>query len=298
MERANYQKCPLCQSEKINSSISLSDYSISKQDFEIWQCTNCSFLFTQNIPSEESAGSYYASDDYISHSDTQKGMVNRLYHLARKIMLNKKYRLIKKINSGKTILDIGCGTGYFLNYMKSKKYSTLGIEVNENARAFGQQNFELNILSPNLLLNDKMNDRFKIITLWHVLEHLYNPDIYIQKIKNMLENDGVLILALPNPDSFDASYYKEYWAGYDVPRHLWHFTPKTIDQFVSRYFNVTKLKRLPFDAFYNSILSEKYQNNKMGFIRGIIIGLISYTLSLFDVKKSSSVIYVLKKNNS
>lgn len=298
MERANYQKCPLCQSEKINSSISLSDYSISKQDFEIWQCANCNFLFTQNIPSEESAGSYYASDEYISHSDTQKGMVNRLYHLARKIMLNKKYRLIKKISSGKTILDIGCGTGYFLNYMKSKNYSTLGIEVNENARAFGQQNFGLNILSPNHLLNDKMNDRFKIITLWHVLEHLYNPDIYIQKIKYLLENDGVLILALPNPDSFDASYYKKYWAGYDVPRHLWHFTPKTINQFVQENFSVTKLKRLPFDAFYNSILSEKYQNNKLGFIRGIIIGLISYTLSLFDIKKSSSVIYVLKKKNS
>src|SRR6056297_485903 len=208
MKKIIYSKCPLCQSHKIVSTISLEDYSISKQPFEIWQCTQCNFLFTQNIPDEESIGSYYASEEYISHSDTKKGIVNRLYHIARKIMLGKKYRLIKKISSGKTILDIGCGTGYFLNDMKDKGFQTLGIEINEQARDFGKQHFGLNILPPEKLLSGKINQKFNVITLWHVLEHLYQPGLYLQRISELLDSKGVLILALPNPDSFDAQFYQ------------------------------------------------------------------------------------------
>lgn len=298
MGKIIYSKCHLCQNDQIKKAISLADYSISKQNFEIWQCTQCNFLFTQNIPDEESIGSYYASEDYISHSDTQKGIVNKLYHIARKIMLNKKFRLIKKINAGKTILDIGCGTGYFLNYMQKKGYQTLGIEVSDNARTFGKQNFGLNILPPNHLLKNKIDQQYNNITLWHVLEHIYDPKLYLQKISRILNDDGVLFLALPNPDSFDARYYKKYWAGYDVPRHLWHFTPQTIAKFVSEYFTITQLKRLPFDSFYNSLLSEKYRNKKIPFFRGIWIGFLAYLISLFNIKKSSSIIYVLKKKNN
>lgn len=298
MKRVNYPGCPLCNNSDIKPHIKLKDYSISKEPFEIWQCTQCDFLFTQNIPDEESIGSYYASEDYVSHSDTQKGIVNKLYHAARKIMLSKKYRFIKKIISGKTILDIGCGTGYFLNYMQKKGYQTLGIEVNEDARSFGKQHFGLTILSPDELFNGKINQKFKVITLWHVLEHLYQPELYLQKIAERLDDDGVLIFALPNPDSFDASYYKNYWAGYDAPRHIWHFTPQTITQLVSEHFTITRLKRLPFDSFYNSLLSEKYRNKKLQFLRGIFIGSMAYIYSLINVKKSSSLIYVLKKKNS
>ena len=295
MKEIEFSKCPLCQSDKIQSFINLKDYSISKKPFEIWQCNQCKFLFTQNIPDEESIGSYYASEDYISHSDTQKGMVNKLYHIARKIMLNKKFRFIKKINSGKTILDIGCGTGYFLNYMQKKGYQTLGLEVSEEARTFGKQNFGLTILPPDHLLNDKIDRQYNVITLWHVLEHIYDPKFYLQKISKILDDDGVLILALPNPDSFDAHFYQNYWAGYDVPRHIWHFTPQTIAKFISEYFTITQLKRLPFDSFYNSLLSEKYRNKKLPFFRGLFVGFMAYMYSLINVKKSSSIIYVLKK---
>jgi len=298
MKKIVYLNCPLCQSHKIISTISSEDYSISKEPFEIWQCTQCNFLFTQNIPDEESIGSYYASEEYISHSDTKKGLVNRLYHIARKIMLGRKYRLINKISSGKTLLDIGCGTGYFLNYMKDKGFQTLGLEINEQARNFGKQHFGLNILHPEKLLNGEINQKFKVITLWHVLEHLYQPRLYLQKISAILDKDGILILALPNPDSFDGKFYKKFWAGYDVPRHIWHFTPQTIAKLTSANFTITKLKRLPFDAFYNSLLSEKYRDRYFRFLRGILIGFIAYMYSLSHVKKSSSVIYILKKKNS
>ncbi|MEA2105129.1 MAG: class I SAM-dependent methyltransferase [Bacteroidota bacterium] len=298
MKKIVYSKCPLCQNHKIISTISLEDYSISKEPFEIWQCTSCNFLFTQNIPDEESIGSYYASEEYISHSDTKKGLVNRLYHIARKIMLGKKYRIIKRISSGKTLLDIGCGTGYFLNYMKEKGYQTLGIEINEQAKNFGKQHFGLNILPPEKLLNGEINEKFKVVTLWHVLEHLYQPRLYLQRISEILENDGILILALPNPDSFDGKFYKKFWAGYDVPRHIWHFTPQTIARLFSANYTITKLKRLPFDSFYNSLLSEKYRDKYFRFLRGILIGLIAYAASLINIKKSSSVIYILKKKNS
>ncbi|MEE4196464.1 MAG: class I SAM-dependent methyltransferase [Bacteroidales bacterium] len=295
MEKIVYSTCPLCKSNNIKSTIHLKDYSISKEHFEIWKCRQCSFLFTQNIPDEESIGTYYASEEYISHSDTKKGIVNRLYHIARKIMLGKKYRLIKKTSSGKNILDIGCGTGYFLNHMQKKGFQTLGVEVSEQARNFGKQHFGLNILPPEKLLQEEITQKFKVITLWHVLEHVYQPETYLKKISNRMDDDGILILALPNPASYDAQHYQQFWAGYDVPRHLWHFTPQTITQLTSKFFTIIKLKRLPLDSFYNSILSETYRNKKLAFIRGSFIGFIAFLYGLFNRKKSSSVIYVLKK---
>ncbi|MFO7844544.1 MAG: class I SAM-dependent methyltransferase [Bacteroidales bacterium] len=298
MKKIVSSNCPLCNSSDIKPNIKLEDYSISKEPFEIWQCTSCNFLFTQNIPDEESIGPYYASEEYISHSDTKKGLVNRLYHIARKIMLGEKYRIIKKISSGKTLLDIGCGTGYFLNYMKDKGYQTLGVEVSDQARNFGKQHFGLNILHPEKLLNGEINQKFKVVSLWHVLEHLYQPELYLQKIAEILDADGVLILALPNPKSYDAKFYQKFWAGYDVPRHIWHFTPQTIAKLTSAHFTITKLKRLPFDSFYNSLLSEKYRDKNFQFLRGIFIGFIAYLNSLIHVKKSSSVIYILKKKNN
>ena len=296
MEKITHTNCPLCKSDIIKSYLKLSDYSISKEDYEICKCGNCNFLFTQRIPAEHEIGAYYISEDYISHSDTQKGLISKLYHFARKIMLNKKYRLIKKISSGKDILDIGCGTGYFLNHMKQKGYETLGVEVSEQAREFGKQKFGLNILPPDELLNEKITGQFKIITLWHVLEHLFHPEKYLQTIFKILDNDGVLILALPNPNCYDARFYKTHWAGYDVPRHIWHFTPETINRMaIANGFEIKGYKRLPFDSFYNSLLSEKYLNNKAGLIRGAFNGFLAYCKSLFNIKTSSSIIYILKK---
>ena len=272
------------------------DHSISKEHFNLCRCNDCDFIFTQDVPTENDAGPYYKSEEYISHSNTNKGLVNKLYHIVREHMLSKKHQLIAGLQQGKTILDVGAGTGYFLNYMKQQGYETLGIEIDADARAHGQKEFGLDIRPPKDLKEGLIDKKFDTISLWHVLEHLYNPETYLQHFYNVLQDNGHLIIALPNADSYDANRYKSYWAAYDVPRHLWHFTPKTLEKLANdNGFKLEKMKDLPFDPFYNAMLSEKYKNNSLALISGGFVGLRSLLKGKMDVRKASSVIYVLKK---
>lgn len=296
MNGINYIYCPLCNSEEIYKHRTVRDFSISGDAFDIYACRECKFQFTQNHPAEKDIGPYYQSEDYISHSDTSKGLINTIYHQVRRIMLNKKYTLIKKETSGNKLLDIGCGTGYFPNFMKRKNYQVSGVEKEEEARKFAENNFNIPVSSPDDFLNEENTECYNIITLWHVLEHIENWNEYLKAIHNKLKDNGLLFIALPNHWSYDAAFYKEYWAGYDVPRHLWHFNPETFNMLMQQHnFKVKKLKKLPFDSFYNALLSEKYRKNTFALPAGFIIGLIAFIKSLVNIKKASSVIYICEK---
>ncbi|MGM0498459.1 MAG: class I SAM-dependent methyltransferase, partial [Bacteroidota bacterium] len=284
MNRINYDYCPLCNSERIQKQTEVKDFSISGELFDIYSCPECGFHFTQNHPDESDIGPYYQSEDYISHSDTSKGLINKIYHWIRKIMLGRKFRLIKNETPDKKLLDIGCGTGYFLNYMKNKNYRIYGVEKEKDAREFAINNFNIPVTSPDDFLDQEQNEQYDIITLWHVLEHIQNFNEYLKSIHNNLSKNGILIIALPNHKSYDAKYYKRYWAGYDVPRHLWHFDPETLKILINTHgFKIRKLKKLPFDSFYNALLSEKYRKNKFALLSGFFIGLLSYINSLFNL---------------
>lgn len=291
-----YNSCPLCNSPKIEPSLSTEDYSISKDAFEIYECQACTFHFTQNAPTPKAIGPYYKSDVYISHSDTKEGIVNRLYHSARDLMLKKKSSLIKKLTKGKRLLDIGSGTGYFLNHMNQNGYEVVGVEIDESARKATFDNFKIKVNAPAALLEGQLTEKVDVITLWHVLEHLHDMDGYMQSMHRQLNEDGVVLIAVPNYTAYDAQHYGKYWAAYDVPRHLWHFSPKTVAKLADKNgFKVIDQKRLPLDPFYNSLLSEKYQSSKLSLIFGGIIGLIALLVSYVNPSRSTSPIYILKK---
>jgi 2-polyprenyl-3-methyl-5-hydroxy-6-metoxy-1,4-benzoquinol methylase len=295
-QQITFEKCPLCSSKKIEMALATEDYSISKDAFEIFKCNDCSFHFTQNMPSPAAIGPYYKSDVYISHSDTKEGLVNRIYHSAREMMLRKKRNLIQQLTSGKKLLDIGSGTGYFLNSMKQNGYEVTGVEIDEAARNATLKNFGIKVNPPATLLEGKLKEKVDVITLWHVMEHLHDMDGYMQSMHDLLKPEGYLLIAVPNYTSFDAQYYGKYWAAYDVPRHLWHFSPKTIAKLAYKNnFELIDQKRLPLDPFYNSLLSEKYKSNKLSLIFGGIIGLIALLVSFVNPSRSSSPIYILKK---
>jgi 2-polyprenyl-3-methyl-5-hydroxy-6-metoxy-1,4-benzoquinol methylase len=290
------KKCLVCGSSELTHFLECTDHFVSGEKFNIYQCNSCGFRFTADAPDAENIGKYYHSENYISHSDTQKGIVNKLYHAVRNIMLKRKCRMIQKSVAGKNILDIGCGTGYFPHYMQQKGFNASGMEIEPGARKFAADNFGLKVSSPDELLNEKLTGQFDVITLWHVLEHLYDLPRYLNWINNSLKNDGALFIALPNCNSYDAKKYGQFWAAYDVPRHLWHFNPTTFEKLISQYgFNLIKIKSLPFDAYYNSMMSAKYAGKRFSFINGIFTGHISNDLSSFDSKKGSSVIYICKK---
>lgn len=293
----HHNVCPLCSSEKIELLFRGTDYFVSKKEFSVFRCDSCKFTFTQDYPEENEIGRYYESDEYISHSDTAKGFSNKLYRFAREIMLRRKRDLVEKTSGpGKgSILDIGSGTGYFAAVMKESGWKVKGIEINEKARNFSASHFGLDISSPDELTGLK-SDSFDCITLWHVLEHFHDPLNYFSEIRRVLKPGSVCIVALPNSSAYDAGYYKSFWAAWDLPRHLWHFNPSTFGMLSEKAgFKTEKILTLPLDVFYISQLSEKYKSASLAFIKGISKAVVFAFLTLFNRRKSSSVIYIIRK---
>ncbi len=297
MNRINYSDCTICGSSSISKALETKDYSISKEPYEIWECESCGFHFTQNVPDQEHIAPYYQSEDYISHSDTKKGIVNNLYHRVRQIMLARKYKIVKKYSRFGKLLDYGAGTGYFPGYVKSQGHDVEAIEIDPEARAYAQKTFGISVHEPAALVNNTFQDgQFDAITLWHAMEHLYDPKSYLVHFRKLLAENGHLIIAVPNYTSKDCQYYGKHWAAYDVPRHLWHFSPSTMRQLGKHEgFTLVDKQPMPFDSFYVSLLSEKYKNGKTGLLGGFRRGFASYRASASNVDRCSSVIYVFRK---
>ena len=293
----HYSGCPICNSTDIQQQLSAKDYTVSQQKFSVWHCNACTAGFTQDVPAQDAIGAYYASENYISHSDTKKGIINSLYHLVRKRTLGAKRRLVINetvILKGR-ILDIGCGTGAFLDTMKEAGWSITGLEPDEAARKKAIELYDIHPQEPGKLF-ELPAASFNAITMWHVLEHVHELHAYIKQIATLLAANGKLFIAVPNYTSKDAGMYKEYWAAYDVPRHLYHFSPKCMEKLLSIHgLKLTAVKPMWFDSFYVSMLSEQYKNGKGNIIKAVFNGFISNLKAWSDVRKCSSVIYVISR---
>lgn len=296
MMRVN--ECPVCGNKSVNKFLELEDYFLSKESFEISLCAECGFKFTNPVPRETDLPKYYESDEYISHSNTTKGFVNKIYQLVRNHSIKRKAGIAThKISNGEA-LDIGCGTGDFLNELSRRGWKVKGIEPNKTARNNAINNFGLDVSDEQQLFKFGANG-FDVITMWHVLEHVYNLDKHLSQIKKILRKDGRLIIALPNADSMDANIYKNYWAAYDVPRHLHHFNQASFKKLMEKYeFEIIKIKPMIFDSFYISMLSEKYKSGKINYLNAFFNGLKTDVYGLLNKKYYSSLIYVLKLKNS
>ena len=293
----SYQACPCCGSKSIISVLSVKDYTVSNEFFKVLECKDCSVRFTQGIANEEHIGRYYQSENYISHSDTNKGIINKLYHYVRNITLKNKYKTVCT-QTKKTVgnlLDIGAGTGAFAFFMQTAKWNVTGLEPDVTARNVAYNKFKLILQSPEELFNLPENN-FDAITMWHVLEHVHNLDGYLKAFGKLLKSEGKLFIAVPNYMSYDAGHYKEYWAAYDVPRHLYHFSPKSIELLAANYgMTVTAIKPMWYDSFYISMISEQYKNGKGNLVKACIVGLISNIKTFIHTDKCSSLIYIISK---
>lgn len=274
--------------------LKIKDHSVSGEEFQLIQNSDYGFLETFPQPSLDALPRYYQSEDYISHTDSQRNLFEKIYHTVRKVSLKSKLNLINSFSSEeKNLLDVGCGTGDFLKTAQQNGWRVYGIEPNQDARNSANKKTNNSVFETEQLLKFESSS-FDVITLWHVLEHLPNLENQISIFKKLLRPNGRLIIAVPNYKSYDAEYYNQFWAAYDVPRHLWHFNQDSISKLVSKEsFEVIKVKPMWFDAFYVSLLSEKYKSGKMNPIKGFWIGLLS-NIKAMSSKEASSLIYIIK----
>ena len=297
MDILKINTCPLCGGQRLEHALTCTDHYASGEQFEVVRCVHCGFLMTQNVPVEAEIGKYYETPDYISHSDTQKGLMNRVYHWVRQYMLTRKAALVKhcsQMTKGH-LLDYGTGTGYFANAMVRQGWNVNAIEKSPQARAFAKTNFQLEV-EVETALKDYPSDTFDVVTLWHVMEHLEHLNEIWKTLHRILKKNGTLIVAVPNPNAYDAQKYKEWWAAYDVPRHLWHFAPPVMQQFGTKHgFTLEEQRPMPFDAFYVSMLTEKYKGSKISFVKGLWTGTFAWFHALRNKERSSSMIYVFRK---
>ena len=294
-------RCPICDGNTFIPFISALDHSISREMFSLIKCRDCELLITSPRPANNQLDKYYTSPAYTSHISTAKNIIDKIYLKARNFTLKWKLSLIERNTSGtpeKTLFDFGCGTGEFLKAAKLNGWLITGMEPSLFARQQSDLAIQADIqVSMKEITNN--NKRFQVITLWHVLEHVEDLNTTLQELKHLLVQSGTIFIAVPNHTSWDAKHYKQNWAGFDVPRHFWHFSMKSMTRLLEKHaLTVVKIIPMRLDAFYISLLSEKYQNNEQVSILGMMKAFFKGLHSNRQAGKSmeySSLIYVVKK---
>ena len=297
MELITYNVCPCCGSPEIVPKLSVKDYVVSGQEFEIWECNECSARFTQHVPGEQWISGYYQSEGYISHTDTKKGFINSLYHIIRKRTLGEKKKLMEHAIGAHegTLLDIGAGTGAFCRYMKNAGWKVVGLEPDDATRQRAYEIYGLLLYTTSELFVLRSGS-YDAITMWHVLEHVHELHKYVEQVKNLLKAEGKAFIAVPNYNSYDASKYQEFWAAYDVPRHLYHFSPRSMRLLLEKHgMRVIDIKPMWYDSFYVSLLSEQYKAGKSNHLEAFTTGIRSNIKAIMNKEKCSSLIYIIEK---
>jgi 2-polyprenyl-3-methyl-5-hydroxy-6-metoxy-1,4-benzoquinol methylase len=291
--------CPVCGGSQFTSLTSCIDNTVSHETFNIINCTRCDFTFTSPRPEDNQLGKYYQSEKYISHSNKAATLLDQIYLIARNFTLKWKVGLLRKYypKQGELhILDYGCGTGEFLKACKDSGFKIAGVEPSENARTKSSNTNQIRIHES---IDELDSNTFDIITMWHVLEHIPDFETIIQKLKSKLSNGGVLFIAVPNHKSFDGQLYKQFWAAFDVPRHLWHFSSDTMKKvLIQSNFSLIDICGMKLDAYYVSLLSEKYKSGNNDTIMGYVYAVVNGIRSNWKARKTgdySSLIYVVKK---
>lgn len=290
----NHKTCPWCGSEDSHIHLWIRDEFLSHEEFQIHECPKCGLLFTEPRPSKEKIGEYYKSEEYYSHQENKHGFIPKIYEKVKSVNLKKKYRISTKgMKTGK-VLDIGCGVGDFLHTMEQKGWECTGVEPSKDAKNIARKRIKGKLFAPEEVI--KMQEAsFDLITMWHVLEHVDDLKWELEQLTRLIKPDGRIVIAVPNYKSYDAQFYKELWAAYDVPRHLNHFNQKTLANiFKTKGLNLVQTDKLIWDAYYISYMSEQYKHHSLPLLRGVFRGWISNC----KARKSwewSSMVYVFER---
>jgi len=290
------QRCPICGSEALVPALQVRDHTCSLRLFQFTDCLDCSFRFTNPRPTLDAIGNFYLSNNYISHGHSEGGILERVYRFVRQRAIRRKHRMIAKYKPSGHILDFGCGTGDFLGYLRSRGYQVVGVEPSIRARELAVQNHSL-VVVPFINALPAL-EQFHVTTMWHVLEHVHDVRETLRKVYARMALGALLVVAVPDRESWDAEFYGADWAAYDAPRHLSHFRRKDMCQLLAdQGFELLNIRGMWFDAPYVSILSERQRGTGrwLSLFKGALIGCFSNLIALVSTKPTSSSLYLARK---
>lgn len=288
MELLNH--CPACESDALDPDLQVKDFFGTRETFQLSHCNHCDLVFTNPRPDQKEIITYYKSNSYVSHGQSKGFLFDQIYRYAQKLNLAYKQKLIRRHHHGVKLLDYGCGAGAFLDFMKEQSFEVYGVEPDPEAREH---------INPKIPVTEHLNTLkagdFDIITAYHVIEHVHDLASTLITLIKKLKTGGTLHIALPNRDSYDAKHYKSFWAGYDVPRHLYHFNQKSALQLFAQ-LRLQPLETAPMklDSYYVSLLSENYSKSTLKLIKAFWHGYRSNAIAKRS-SEFSSLIYILRK---
>lgn len=294
--RETLPHCPLCRSTSLGPGEAIRDHSITKETFAVVTCGTCGFCFTNPRPPADDLDRYYASEDYISHSNRRRGLKEHIYQRARRRAIRGKHALIAQHQPTGRVLDIGCGTGQFLAHLASRGYLVQGVEPSTTAREQAIREHALNVVAT--MDGVPSEERFNVVTMWHVLEHVPDLRATFKRLYALLAVGGLLVIAVPDRESWDAEHYGTDWAAWDVPRHLSHFRRNDLRTLLHEHgFELVELRRMWLDAYYIALLSEGYRGRSpaLAFPLALLKGTWSNLSALVGNRPTSSSLYVARK---
>jgi SAM-dependent methyltransferase len=259
-------------------------------------CNSCGFTFTNPRPFANDMDRYYASEDYISHSNKATGLKERIYQIARRRAIRGKHTLLARYHPNGRVLDVGCGTGHFLAYLASRGYLVQGVEPSTTAREQAIREHALAVVPALTAITAQEN--FQVVTMWHVLEHVPDLRATFKRLYALLAKGGLLVIAVPDRESWDAGHYGTEWAAWDVPRHLSHFRRADVKTLLHEHgFELVEIRRMWLDAYYIALLSEGYRGHSplLAFPLALLKGSWSNLLALLGTRPTSSSLYVARK---
>jgi SAM-dependent methyltransferase len=294
IENIVLSKCPWCDSPDIRQGSKIHDYFLTREEFSLFSCNSCGLVFTNPRPKLENLGLYYQSDKYYSHTSSQGGIIPFIYRKVKEINLKTKFKQVTTGSVINKVLDIGCGTGDFLNVCKKSGKEIHGIEPDSKARNLAKEILKVEILHPDQ--SEKIPDEsFDLITMWHVLEHVPDLKKQISELSRIIKKGGKVVIALPVYESYDAEVYKEKWAAWDVPRHLYHFNKAVINKMMlANDFKPGNVYPMKWDSFYVSMLSEQYLKSAFGIVKAFFVGFLS-NIKARNSGNYSSLVYTFIK---
>jgi 2-polyprenyl-3-methyl-5-hydroxy-6-metoxy-1,4-benzoquinol methylase len=314
LDRLETIASPISHSERLSPFMTLPDrFNLHQGDpWQLVQAEPSGLIFLNPRPNQASIGAHYEALDYDPFITLKKNpsIQDKIYAFLRRFV-TLRYKAIQVLSAAKfpsgarcKVLDIGCATGDFLvelkRHSKSLELDLYGIEMSEKAVRFAIEENELRAEQGELLTVD-FDIEFDLITMWHVLEHVLRLNETLEKVHRVLKPNGLFVAAMPNPESWDAAHYCKFWNGFDAPRHLYHFTPKTFLPLLRRHgFKLVEMRALPLDSYYNALLSEQIKKEASGkkggidvWLNAILHGSIAASA---DLEKSSSIVYYIRKS--